>query len=87
MGAMERKGGSMECRVFGKWGVGSMGNEIVVRERSDVGGYSEADGYCIRRGTGIGLRRTNAFISYQATTLPSVPFQILTLTLTQAIPS
>jgi len=68
-------------------GVWEVGNEIVVRERSDAGGFSEADGYCIRRGTGIGFRRTNAFISYQSTTLPSVPFQILTLTLTQAIPS
>ncbi len=87
MGAMERKGGSVEWGVFGKWGVGSMANESMVRERSDAPGYSEADGYCIPRGTGIGFRRTNAFISYQATTLPSVPIQILTLTLTQAIPS
>jgi hypothetical protein len=56
MGAMERKGGSVKCRVFGKWGVGSMVN---VRERSDAGGFSEADGYCIRRDGNLRLHRAD----------------------------
>ncbi len=56
MGAMERKGGSVECRVFGKWGVGSMVNGSVVRERSDAWGFSEADGYCIRRDGNLRLQ-------------------------------